>query len=79
MPEINLNTLWEIVDNGSADVACAPCVVEWLDGKGIYNHKVGTEYRNETLGVYATEDVFGEHRDCGQPHFCSGCGKVIGE
>ena len=73
---ISVNTTWEIVDNDFADVACAKCANVFLREHGVSNHTVGENYSNEQTGVYAQEDVFGQHS--GEGHTCSGCGILLG-
>ena len=65
------NNVWEIVDNDFVDVACAKCAHDFLVERGVKDHAVGENYYNADAGLFAQEDVFGEH--AGQEHRCN-CG-----
>lgn len=68
------NNVWEIVDNDFTEIACEKCAHAFLAERGI-QHELGKNYADEKSGVYAQEDVFGEH-DYG--HKCV-CGVVLGQ
>jgi hypothetical protein len=67
--------LWELMEEESGWVGCVDCIFQHLQDayanqeisvKPMFNEKFDSD------GVYANEDVFGEHAECGE-HFCLGC------
>ncbi len=71
--KMTTNNVWEIVDNDFVEIACATCANNFLAERGI-QHELGKNYTDEASGIYAHEDVYGEH-DFG--HKCL-CGLVLG-
>lgn len=60
--------VWEIIDNEFIDVACERCAHEFLIERGI-DHVQGENYTDQARGIYAVEDVFGEHAN--HNHVCA--------
>ena len=77
MIKMATNNVWEIVDNDFVDVACAKCAHDFLVERGVKDHTVGENYYNADAGLFAQEDVFGEHNSCEHDHTCV-CGKELG-
>lgn len=73
MPE-DTQLAWEVVDGDFTAVACAKCANAFLAERGI-THPIGENYSDESAGVYAQEDTFGQHSDFG--HTCD-CGVKLG-
>jgi len=61
-PSTAPSSVWEIVDNDFVDVACAEHAHDFLVERGVKDHTIGEDYYSDPeIGIYATEDVFGEH------------------